>query len=56
MQTDHPEREIPTVPVYADDLKTVIGAMVDGVGFVPAGTDPGESTLTTIEQPSEADG
>ena len=28
------------VPVYADDLVTLVGHMVPGKGFVPSGTDP----------------
>lgn len=32
------------IPVYADDLQTVIGHYVDGVGFVPIGIDPGSVT------------
>ena len=32
--------DIPNVPVYsATDLKTVVGHMVMGIGFVPIGTD-----------------
>ena len=27
-------------PVYADDLRTVVGQLVPGKGFVPAGVDP----------------
>jgi hypothetical protein len=27
-------------PVYADDLRTVVGQMVPGKGFIPAGVDP----------------
>lgn len=27
------------IPVYADDLKTIVGHMVRGHGFVPAGID-----------------
>lgn len=33
-------KDVYEVPVYADDLETQIGTMVDGRGFVPAGTDP----------------
>jgi len=29
-----------TWPVYADDLRTVVGLLVPGRGFVPAGIDP----------------
>ena len=29
-----------TVPVYGDDLRTVVGQMVPGRGFVPTGVDP----------------
>jgi hypothetical protein len=29
-----------TWPVYADDLRTVVGQLVPGKGFVPAGVDP----------------
>jgi len=29
-----------TWPVYADDLRTVVGHMVEGRGFVPIGVDP----------------
>lgn len=36
------------IPVYADDLRTVIGHHVGGVGFVPIGADPG----STNPQPS----
>ena len=31
-----------TWPVYGDDLRTVVGQLVPGRGFVPAGVDPGE--------------
>lgn len=31
----------PDVPVYADDLQTLVGHMVNGKGFVPIGVDPG---------------
>jgi hypothetical protein len=34
-------------PVYADDLRTVVGRMVPGVGFVPLGVDP--ATMPTFE-------
>lgn len=34
------------VPVYGDDLRTVIGQMVPGRGFVPTGIDP--STVPTL--------
>ena len=27
-------------PVYAEDLRTIVGQMVPGKGFVPAGVDP----------------
>jgi hypothetical protein len=27
------------IPVYADDLKTIVGHMIAGVGFVPQGAD-----------------
>lgn len=27
------------VPVYAEDLKTIVGAMMPGRGFVPTGAD-----------------
>jgi hypothetical protein len=29
-----------TKPVYGDDLKTLVGHFVPGIGFVPIGTDP----------------
>ena len=32
--------EEPEIPVYADDLQTLIGHMVAGRGFVPVGVDP----------------
>ena len=32
--------ELPDIPVYADDLTTLIGHMVPGRGFVPLGVDP----------------
>jgi hypothetical protein len=34
-------------PVYADDLRTVVGQLVPGRGFVPAGVDP--NAVPTIE-------
>lgn len=32
--------EEPEIPVYADDLQTLIGHMIAGRGFVPVGVDP----------------
>ena len=34
-------------PVYGEDLRTVVGTMVPGRGFVPIGVDPG--TVPTFE-------
>lgn len=36
----------PEIPVYADDLRTLIGHMVPGKGYVPLDVDP--STVPTI--------
>jgi hypothetical protein len=36
-----------SVPVYADDLRTVVGEMVPDKGFIPAGVDP----LTVPKRP-----
>jgi hypothetical protein len=45
----------PDVPVYADDLKTLVGHMVAGKGFVPLGTDPGAVPNLPVQQgPSAA--
>ena len=45
----------PDVPVYADDLKTVVGHMIAGKGFVPLGTDPGAVPNLPVQQgPSAA--
>jgi hypothetical protein len=41
MQIDGSGRPVDVdIPVYADDLTTVVGYMVPGRGFVPLGTDP----------------
>lgn len=40
--------DIPNAPVYAKDLKTIVGHIVMGIGFVPIGTDL--STLSPFEQ------
>lgn len=44
------------VPVYADDLQTVIGHMYPAIGFVPIGTDPASvhpvSTPEVFEAPA----
>lgn len=37
------------VPVYGDDLRTVVGQMVPGRGFVPAGVDPSVVPTVAIE-------
>lgn len=38
------------IPVYADDLKTVVGHMVGGYGFAPLGTDL-EPLVEALETP-----
>lgn len=38
------------IPVYADDLETIVGHMVRGRGFVPAGVDLG-SLIDAIPTP-----
>ena len=40
--------DIPNIPVYSKDLKTVVGHMVMGIGFVPIGTDL--SALSPFDQ------
>ena len=47
-------------PVYADDLRTVIGHMIPGKGFVPEGTDPAavptfEVSVAPAGEPGSAD-
>ena len=40
-------------PVYADDLRTLVGHMVPGVGFVPLGVDPASlPTFSVSEAPA----
>jgi len=36
----------PSWPVYGEDLRTVVGHMVPGKGFIPAGVDP--ATVSAI--------
>lgn len=41
-------------PVYGEDLRTVVGHMIPGKGFVPIGTDPGAvPTFEVSEAPSD---
>jgi hypothetical protein len=40
---DDPERSNQPVAVYADDLKTRVGAMWPGVGYVPNGKTPADA-------------
>lgn len=46
------------IPVYGEDLSTVVGHMVSGRGFVPIGTDAAsvplfEVTLQPVDEGSE---
>lgn len=46
------------IPVFADDLKSVVGHMVAGRGFVPLGVDPNtveEFEVTTRAEEAPAD-
>jgi hypothetical protein len=40
----------PDIPVYADDLRTLIGHMVPGKGFVPLGVDPAAVSTIPVRQ------
>jgi hypothetical protein len=46
----NPPKEAPPEPVYGDDLRTVVGFMVIGKGFVPLGTDPAAVPTFQVEQ------
>jgi hypothetical protein len=42
-------------PVFAEDLRTLVGHMVPGRGFVPLGVDPGDvATFPVVTAPSAA--
>lgn len=43
------------MPVYANDLVTVVGHMVAGVGYVPLGTDAGSLPTFSITTSSSQD-
>jgi hypothetical protein len=48
-------------PVYGEDLRTIVGHMVAGVGFVPLGTDPAamptfEVSAAPAESPGDSSG
>jgi hypothetical protein len=49
-------KQYQVIPVYADDLKTLVGHMVAGKGFVPLGTNPDDvpsfPVTTTTQAPS----
>ena len=45
---------VPVMPVYAEDLRTLVGHMVAGKGFVPLGVDPGTVSTRPVEQAPEA--
>ncbi len=40
----------PNIPVYAADLKTLVGYMVPGKGFVPLGVDPGSIPAIPVQE------
>lgn len=40
----------PNIPVYASDLKTLVGYMVPDKGFVPLGTDPNSVPAIPVQQ------
>jgi len=45
----------PEIPVYAEDLRTLLGHMVAGKGFVPLGVDPAAVPTLPVQQgPSSA--
>jgi hypothetical protein len=41
------------IPVFADDLRTVVGHMIAGRGFVPLGADP--NTVEEFEVTTQAE-
>lgn len=41
---------LPDIPVYADDLTTLIGHMVAGRGFVPLGVNPDTVPVRPVQQ------
>jgi hypothetical protein len=51
----HGERQVKPVPVFADDLETLVGYMVLGKGFVPLGTDPASiPDFPSVAEPGDA--
>jgi hypothetical protein len=42
------------VPVFGDDLRTIVGHMAPGRGFVPLGTSPDTVPLLPVETPAPA--
>ncbi len=42
--------KLPDIPVYGEDLKTLVGHMIPGKGFVPLGVDPASVPMFGIEQ------
>jgi len=45
--------EMPEIPVVGDDLKSIVGRMVPGIGFVPAGVDAGSLRAIPVEVSAE---
>ena len=44
---------LPDIPVYGEDLKTLVGHMVPGKGFIPLGVDPATIPARSVEQGAE---